>query len=218
LLSPAERLAVLGDLTEVRVRDSEALRHVAGLVVRRQLQHACSIPGLIGMVLALPSGIVLGERSSHWATGTGVYLWTYLHAGGFEPLARTIWGTGDATATAVIVWVLLNAGTLLLWSCTAGWALGVLARRGIWIPVIAFYAIVLVNSPVRRGIDVIPGHPAFIPLGFVATAAALYGALLVIAPALWGVGRSMADRRRASPAALLLAAGAVLVTCRAIGL
>ena len=147
LLSPAERLAVLGDLAEVHVRDGDALRHVAGLVIRRQCQYACSMPGFLGIVLlALPLGIVLSERSTHWAAGTGVYLWTYVHAGNFEPLARTVWATGDTTGIDVLVWVLLNAATLAVWSCATGWVLGVFARRRIWMSVAAFYGIVLLNK------------------------------------------------------------------------
>ena len=219
LLPPGERLAVLGDLAEVDVHDGEALRHVFGLVVRRQLHHACSIPGFVGtLLLAMPLGVVLGERSTHWAAGTGVYLWTYVHAGSLEPLERTIWGTGDATGAYVFAWVLLNVVTLTIWSCAAGWALGIFARRGIWIPIITFYGMVLLNSSLREGLGRLPDHPAFAAFGFVATATAVHGAILVIAPALYGVGRSMRNRRVRSPAVVLLAVGAALVTYRAIGM
>ncbi|MNC94439.1 hypothetical protein D3C83_112920 [compost metagenome] len=75
-----------------------------------------------------------------------------------------------------------------------------------------FYGMVLLNSSIRGGIGSLPGHPAFVAFGFVATATAVHSALLVIAPALCGVGWSMRDRRVKSPAVVLLTAGVALVT------
>src|SRR5689334_25308364 len=87
LLSPAGRLPVLGDLTEACGGDAEALGHVVGLVLRRQLNHARSATGLCStFLLAVPIGILLGARAQHWAAGAGVYLWTFLRVGSFEPL------------------------------------------------------------------------------------------------------------------------------------
>src|SRR5689334_2749850 len=78
LLSPAERRAVLGDLAELQVTAGDALRHVTGLVIRRQLQLVCSVPGFIAtFLIALPLGALLAARASHWAAGAGVYLWAY---------------------------------------------------------------------------------------------------------------------------------------------
>lgn len=215
LLPTGERLAVLGDLAEVHVSDGEALRHVAGLVVRRQVQHACSAPGVVGiLLLALPLGFVLGERSRHWAAGAGVYLWSYVHVRSFESLDRTIWAIGDTPGASVVAWVLLNVVTLVIWSCVSGWALGIVARRGMWLPVVAFYGTVLSSGAVRDGIDRIPNHPAFAAFGLVATATAVHGAIFVIAPALCGVAWSLRCRRVTSPFVVLLAVGAVLTTFR----
>ena len=217
LLSPAERLAVLGDLAEAHVSDGEALRHVAGLVLRRQLNQACGIAGLCGtFLLALPIGFVLGARAQHWAAGAGVYLWTFLGAGSFDPLARTMWNTGDANATKVAVWVLLNAATLAVWSTGAGWALGAFARRAIWIPVLAFYVTVLLVSVIRNDIGVLPRHPAFAAFGVVATATAVHSALLVIAPALYGLGLGLARRPVSVAARVAFAMAIVLLTYRAV--
>ncbi|HEV8395948.1 MAG TPA: hypothetical protein VGQ37_16825 [Vicinamibacterales bacterium] len=219
VLSPAERLAVLGDLAESHARAGDALRHVAGLVLRRQFHHTCSMAGLIGIfVLALPAGIALSERGTHWAAGAGVYLWSYLDAGSVESLRRTIWATGSATGADIVAWVLLNAVTLAVWSCAAGWALGLFARRGIWMSVIAFYGIVLLNSSIRHGIGILPGHPAFAAFGVVAAATAVHGALLVIAPALYGLRWSLTRRPVSPPAMALLAVVAALLTYRAVGL
>ena len=217
LLSPAERLAVLGDLTEAHVRDGEALRHVSGLVLRRQLTQACRPAGIAGvLLLALPIGFVLGARAQHWAAGAGVYLWTFLRVGSFEPLARTIWATGDTDATSVAVWVLLNAATLAVWSTGAGWALGAFARRGIWIPVLAFYVTVLLVSVLRNDIAVLPRHPAFAAFGAVAIATAVHSALLVIAPALYGLGLGLARRPVSVAARVAFAMAIVLLTYRAV--
>jgi hypothetical protein len=218
LLSPAERLAVLGDLTEAQVRDGQALRHMAGLVLRRQVNQACSIAGLCAtFLLALPIGFVLGARAQHWAAGAGVYLWTFLGVGSFEPLARTVWNTGVANATNVAVWVLLNAATLAVWSTGAGWALGAFARRGIWIPVLAFYVTVLLVSVIRNDIGILPRHPAFAALGVVATATAVHSALLVIAPALYGLWLGRARRPVSAAARVVFAMAIVLLTYRAVG-
>lgn len=217
LLSPAERLAVLGDLAEAHVRDGEALRHVAGLVLRRQLNQACSIAGLCGtFLLALPIGIVLSARAQHWAVGAGVYLWSFLRVGSVEPLARTIWNAGDANAATVAVWVLLNAATLAVWSTGAGWALGAFARRGNWIPVLVFYVTVLLVSVIRNDIGVLPRHPAFAAFGVVATATAVHSALLVIAPALYGLGLGLARRPVSVAARVAFAMAIMLLTYRAV--
>ena len=219
LLSPAERLAVLGDLAESHARAGEALRHVAGLVLRRQFHQTCSMAGLLGVfVLAVPAAIALSERGTHWAAGAGVYLWTYLHAGSLESLRRTVWAAGSATSADIVTWVLLNAVTLAVWSCAAGWALGIFARRGIWMSVVAFYGIVLLNSSIRHGIGILPGHPAFAAFGVVAAATAVHGALLMVAPALCGLRWSLARRRVSMPVMGLLAVGAALLTYRAVGL
>ena len=219
LLSPAERLAVLGDLTEADVRDGDALRHVAGLVVRRQFTQACRPAGLFAIFLvALPIGLVLGARVQHWAAGAGVYLWTFVHAGNFEPLARTIWATGNTSAVDVAVWGILNAATLAVWSSGAGWALGVFARRGLWVPVLMFYSVVLLVGTLRNDIGILPRHPAFAAFGVVAATTAIHSALLVIAPALWGLGCGRARRPLPAVARVVLAAGTLLLTYRAVGI
>lgn len=208
---------MLGDLTEAHVRGREALRHVAGLVLRRQLNHACSPTGIAGIfLLALPIGFVLGARAQHWAAGAGLYLWTFLSAGSLEPLARTIWATGNASAATVVAWALLNAATLAVWSTAAGWALGVVARRGIWIPVLAFYATVLAVSMIRNDIGILPRHPAFAAFGVVAATTAVHSALLVIAPALYGLGLALARRGVSVGARAAFAVGIVLLTYRAV--
>jgi hypothetical protein len=217
LLTPAERLAVLGDLAEARVSDREALRHVVGLVLRRQLNQACSIAGLCGTVLlALPIGIVLSARAQHWAVGAGVYLWSFLRAGSVESLARTMWNAGDANVATVAVWVLLNAATLAGWSTGAGWALGAFARRGNWIPVLVFYVTVLIVSVTRTDIGVLPRHPAFAAFGVVATATTVHSALLVIAPALYGFGLGLARRPVSLATRVAFAMAIMLLTYRAV--
>lgn len=219
LLSHAERLAVLGDLTEAHVSDGEALRHVTGLVLRRQLNQSCRPAGLCGIfLLAVPLGILLGARAQHWAAGAGVYLWALMDVGSLEPLARTVWKTGHASVAEVAVWVLLNAATLAMWSSAAGWALGAFARRRSWVPVVAFYSVVLLVSMVRRDIGILPGHPAFATFGVVAAVTAAHAALLVIAPALCGLALSLARRPVSVAARVAFALGIVLLTYRAIGI
>lgn len=219
LLSPAERSAVIGDLIEADVRDGQALRHVAGLVLRRQIERAFSAAGLCGtLLLALPIGIVLAARAQHWAAGAGVYLWTFMRVGGFDPLARTVWATGDLNAVTIVEWVLLNAATLAVWSSAAGWALGAFARRGIWIPVVAFYATVLLVSVTRNDIGVLPRHPAFAAFGVVAITTAMHAALLVIAPALYGLRLGLGRRPVSVVARVAFAMGITFLTYRAAGI
>jgi len=95
---------------------------------------------------------------------------------------------------------LLNAATLAVWSFAAGWALGLFARRGIWIPVLAFYGTVLLASLIRNDIGILPRHSAFAAFGVVAAATAVHGAVLVIAPALCGLGWGLAHRPVSVPA------------------
>jgi hypothetical protein len=192
---------------------------VAGLVLRRQLHLLCSIRGFIATFLvALPLGALIAERETHWAAGAGVYVWAYTHAGHVESLRRTVWQTGDTGLVHLLSWALLNAATLVTWSCAAGWALGVFARRGVWFSVAAFYGVVVLVSSIRGGIGSLPGHPAFAAFGFVAIATAVHGAVLVIAPALWALRRSLDCRPVRKPAAALFAFTTALLTYRAMSL
>ena len=70
---------------------------------------------------------------------------------------------------------------------------------------------------VPDGIGRLTGHPAFAAFGFVAAATAVHSALLVIAPAFWGLRWNLAHRPALTPAVALLAAGAALLTYRALG-
>lgn len=196
--------------------DMKASRSL-GLVLRRHLAHALSVPGLCATFLvALPIGLVLGGRAQHWAAGAGAYLWTFLHFVSFAPLRHTVWATGSDRAADITVWVLLNAATLVAWSWAAGWALGVFARRETWIPMLAFYGAVVLVALTRHDIGTVSGHPAFAAFGMVAAVTAAHSALLVIAPALYGLRLSLSRRPLSVTARVGCALGITLLTYRAV--
>jgi hypothetical protein len=145
-----------------------------------------------------------------------LYLWTFLEKGSLQSLSRTVWATGGATGLEIVVWSLLNAVTLAVWSWGVGWGLGSLSRRGGWIPLGTFYATVLLSSLTPNDIGLLPRHPAFGAFGVVAAVTAVHGALLVIASAFSGVASNVAGRGESWSGRLAIAGAVVALTCRTI--
>ena len=71
LLSPAERLAVSGVLRNCVSRNGDALRHVAGLALRRQLHHACSLR----VHRRVPAGLTNRDRAQRTRHALGCWRW-----------------------------------------------------------------------------------------------------------------------------------------------
>jgi hypothetical protein len=130
-LEPGERSVVLGDLIESHASAGRAVRDVASLVARRQLAlWAVPAPWIALLALALPVGVLLSHVSRMWSDGSVVYLKAYVE--GFTWTYVTNPGSRLDMAQ-LATWFVLNAVALWVWSWTAGFALGRLSRRTLWL-------------------------------------------------------------------------------------
>ncbi len=189
LLDPRERDAVWGDVLECRASGPEALRDVAGLVVRRHagawLQWQPWAALLLG---AIPLGIVLSFVSRWWADGSAIYLhlyegrlnWAYLQ----HRAAR-----GDFIE--FVAGLLVDCAALAAWSWTCGVGLGTLSRRTRWIAaaicvVLVFSATAGTTTTARAFANqetfALPFYGTIYPL--------LLRVLFVVLPLAWGVRTS----------------------------
>ncbi len=128
MLESGEREAVRGDLAESGETGSQALRHVVGLVIRRQLSIWTDWrPWLTLVGLVVPLGLLLSVISRRVAATSAVYIWMY--ANNLDPglfRYRGFWYQ-FADTVADIFKMYLSLGC---WSWTTGFVLGS-ASRGI---------------------------------------------------------------------------------------
>ena len=128
MLESGEREAVRGDLAESGETGSQALRHVVGLVIRRQLSIWTDWrPWLTLLGLVVPLGLLLSVISRRMAATSAVYIWMY--ANNLDPSLfayRGFWYQ-FADTVAEIFKMYLSLGC---WSWTSGFVLG-FASRGI---------------------------------------------------------------------------------------
>ena len=186
-LDPAERDAVLGDLTEAGETGGRALVDVIGLIFRRQAMLWKNWrPWLALAGVALPLGLMLAVISRRIADRSAVYAWLYLNN----------W-TGtyitNAAARAELIQHAANifANFLLLACCSwlAGFLLESVARRTIWISGALLSLVLLIRSIAPSNH---PGlHDAVFSLTFYSAMLPLIvQAVLVLFPSLWGMHHS----------------------------
>jgi hypothetical protein len=191
LLDSDEREAVCGDLVESGARGSQALADLLGLVARRQAAlwlHWAPWLALAG--IAVPLGAIFSFVSRYSADLSAIDAFMYLNAWAWS-LVRENPGFRDALiATAARDAV--NAATLIGWSWTSGFALGMLSRRTLWITATAFVLVVVTatlgtttvarESPYNAEVFAVPLYGAIFP--------PLLRLLLVLLPAWLGLRRS----------------------------
>ena len=200
LLDPDERDAVRGDFTELGITNAQVVVEVVGLVVRRQAALWTQWGPWLALVgVVIPLGGLLGQLSWSWADGSAIYTflyvnnwtWAYLESPGAR---RELLDVGIA--------VCLNDLALMGWSWTAGFALGSLSRRALWVTATLFCLVVFVAFGLFSGTTARanPFNAAVFSLAFYRIAnpwLVLTG--LVLLPAVWGMRRS----RRSTPLPLI---------------
>jgi len=135
MLESGEREAVRGDLAESGETGGQALRHVVGLVIRRQVSIWTDWrPWLTLMGLVVPLGLLLSVVSRRTASLSAVYIWMY--ANNLDPSLfelRGFWYQfADTFAEIFKMYLALGC-----WSWTSGFVLGS-ALRGIWLNKLLF--------------------------------------------------------------------------------
>ena len=126
-LEPGEREVVLGDFAECGETGGQAIRDVAGLIVRRQAALWKDWrPWVVLLGLIMPLGMMLSIVSRFTAGRTSTYTWLYLNNWDWALLRyKEFW----YELVSSIAFVLVQWLTLVCWSWTAGFALGAVSRR-----------------------------------------------------------------------------------------
>lgn len=136
LLDEHERDVVRGDLAESGASGAQALREIAGLVLRRQVAAWLDWrPWLMVVSVVLPIGLLLSHASRWWGVTTAHHVVTYWtvwdvaylgYPGWRNDLLRIIAGTS-------VAWI-----ALMGWSWTSGFVVGRLSRRAFWVTLALF--------------------------------------------------------------------------------
>jgi hypothetical protein len=122
LLSPRERHAVLGDLAEANQSHWRSLLDVLGLFFRRQtILWSDWRPWLAGFGIALPVSYLLMCVS---ASVTSTYLRLF---------EQRVFGHGWPTGNEGVSLLICHIVLLIAWSWTAGFMVGSLSRRTLWV-------------------------------------------------------------------------------------
>ena len=140
LLDERERDVVRGDLAESGATGPQALREIAGLVLRR---HAAAWlewrPWLMVVGVVLPIGLLLSHASRWWGAAAALNVATYWLLWDFAYLGNPGW-------RADLIEVIAGAGVacvaLIGWSWTSGFILGRLSRQAL-VVTLALFALVV---------------------------------------------------------------------------
>lgn len=136
LLDPAEREAVLGDFAELALTDSQVVKSLAGLVVRRQLSPWKEwSPWFALIAIIIPLCPLLARQSTELNHGIWPSLWMKLHHG-------ISYQTGLSPST-LVCGLCFQGLALITWSWTGGFALRTLSRRAVRVCATLFFAFYL---------------------------------------------------------------------------
>ena len=203
MLESGERDAVRGDLAESGETGSHALRHVVGLVIRRQLSMWTDCrPWLTLLVFVVPLGLLLSIVSRRMAATSAVYIWMY--ANNLDPRLfeyRGFWYQfADTVAEIFKMYISLGC-----WSWTCGFVLGFASRGIIWVNGLLFSLMlavgVLLGAPLytayyQHYLHLTIGFPIFAhqhydPVNALTFYRVMFPLIvqvfLVLLPALWGM-------------------------------
>lgn len=197
LLAPDERDAVLGDLAEAGANGAQALASVLGLAARRQAAVWTHWrPWLALVTLAIPAGILLCLAARRVADGSAVDLWLYVSNWDWPALRNS---GARSEMVHQFAAVALQYLTLACWSWMGGLALGWASRDSLPATALVFGALAFCGSlagPPPRHLGMALFHTARVFRGNAAVFAGLFfrdifphlvQAVLVVAPAIWGI-------------------------------
>lgn len=228
MLESGEREAVRGDLAESGETGSQALRHVVGLVIRRQMSIWTDWrPWLTLVGLVVPLGLLLSIISRRMAATSAVYIWMYANN-----LDTSLFGYRGfwyqfADTVAEIFKMYLSLGC---WSWISGFVLGsawhgiVRVNGFLFCLMLAFGVLLggpLYSAYYEHFLHLTIGFPIFVHQHDPVNALIFYRvmfplivqAVLVLLPALWGMreGARVVRLRLWLRAILRMAAIAALV-------
>jgi hypothetical protein len=142
-LQPEEREAVQGDLAELGMSGGQALRELLGLVMRRQAAQWTDwrpwlcLFGLTGLVSVMLTRISLS------------LIWFSTYQLSFLRTYGTFFRNGLSASEEIAVFACQSLA-VILWAWAAGFTLGSLSRRTVWINGAFFYLVSFSFWPVLR--------------------------------------------------------------------
>jgi hypothetical protein len=212
-LAPDERDAVLGDMLELQTPVGRALRDVAGLVVRRQVEHLASWrASLTLLAVVVPLATLIGLLSRFYAEGSAIRAFVYID--NWSPVVLDSPG-GRRDLADVVLAQFAGFSTLCVWSWMMGYMIGSLSRATVWVNGCAF-ALLLVGEFLAVPQHHHPGNEAVFESMFYSVALPLaIRACFVVGPATWGMRHGARGTPLGAPAALALAVIAAVLTVRA---
>ncbi|HET6179898.1 MAG TPA: hypothetical protein VFE61_23455 [Candidatus Sulfotelmatobacter sp.] len=206
MLEPAERDAVLGDISESRESASQALCGVLGLVARRQaILWSAWRPWVTLLGVIIPLAIVLSIVSRSTSDVSAIYIWMYANNWDWPLLSNPgFWRLLAETVLHVALWYL----TLSCVSWASGFLLGSISRGMIQINgvllclMLLFGALVVapqysafLEAFIQRTVrypDQQDGNAVVFALSFYRVLLPLIvQAILVALPAVWGLRQGL---------------------------
>jgi hypothetical protein len=207
LLPPDERDALQGDIAELALSGRRALHEVLGLVARRQAaawQDWRPWLALFGLAVLVGSRLT---RISFWiGTMPAMPLfirWKY----------GTHYGNGLSAPEEAAVF-LCQSLAVISWSWTAGFVLGLLSRRTLWINASLFYFVCFLFWPPRAlTIGETSGRSPLI--FFYIVLPIILQTVFFVLPSLWGLQRAVRRGTLTMRQSFLLSAATVIITALA---
>ena len=192
-LDPAECEAVCGDFVELAMTDSQAVKSLLGLVIRRQLRLWREWnPWFVLVALVIPVCPLLETLCNQLGQGIWPSLVMWLRHG-------VAYRTGLSPA-AFWSGVCIRAISLSTWSWACAFALGTLSRRTIWVTGSLFFGLYLAFAIGA----VHPSHRVFWLTGW-SWLPLLISFLFVLLPAASGIRQSNKPQNMKFPRVFLLA-------------
>lgn len=212
-LTTHERDAVLGDMLELQMPVSRALREAAGLLVRRQAALLVSWRGSLTLwAVVVPLATLIGLLSRFYAEGSAILAFLYID--NWTPTVLDSPG-GRKDLAEVVLTQLTGFGTLCVWSSLMGFMIGSLSRATAWVNGCAF-ALVLFGEFLAVPQYHYPGNEAaFESMVYSVILPLAMRACFVLGPALLGMraGARLTTLRTPGTAVVLFLA--VVLTARA---
>ncbi len=192
-LNPAERDVVEGDLKELRVPQTRAVRELLGLVARRQIAAWLGWRPWAGVVfIVVPLGMVLSLVSRQWAHGTAMSAWFYVDNWTPEYLRSPGARSDLLHATTEF---LARGVALMLWAWTVGFAVASVSRRTAWVTCAVFGLVLFggtvgsTTAGVRNPANAVVYSQALYRVGF----PILFRIVFVMFPALHGIRKALRE-------------------------
>jgi hypothetical protein len=212
-LTTHERDAVLGDMLELQMPVSRALREAAGLLVRRQAALLVTLRGSLTLAaVVVPLAVLIGLLSRFYAEGGAISAFLYID--NWSPAILDSPG-GRKDLVDVVLAQFVGFGTLCVWSWLMGFMIGSLSRATAWVNGSAF-AFVLIGEFLAVSQYHHSGNEAAFESPFYSVLLPLaIRACCVLGPALWGMRAGARPTMLRTPATVVVLLVAAVLTARA---